>query len=172
MNPAARECLVEFARSRHRRKRRKRDLLRCLGVVNGSDWALAELKVAQQSRDSDAVEFSLMAAFIFGYTADFLVPLTGLCLEDWHFSHENIVTMLGEIADPGTVGLLYRMTSWVPEYLDFDDSRALAHKAIHALGKIESPQAVEALLDVRASGPLLLRGVADRRLQDKGLADA
>ncbi|WP_073814917.1 hypothetical protein [Streptomyces sp. CB02261] len=42
-----------------------------------------------------------------------------------------------------------RRPCWIPEYLDFDENRALAVKAIWALGAIPGTEAREALEDLR-----------------------
>ena len=43
--------------------------------------------------------------------------------------------------DADTLESLYKATQWVPKYLDYDDSRALAVKAIWAIGNIPGPEA-------------------------------
>ena len=58
-----------------------------------------------------------------------MLPVLGSLLsEKWHHSHEDLVTLVGELHDASSVDVLYGATRWVPDYLAFDDSRALAAK--------------------------------------------
>ena len=52
---------------------------------------------------------------------------------------------LGEIGSSTSVEALVHLAEWVPEYLMFDDSRALARKAIWSLGSIGGDKARRAL---------------------------
>ena len=71
-----------------------------------------------------------------------------LAFAPWHFKHEDVVTALGQLKSPKAVEGLQAATKWIPEYLDFDESRALAVKAIWALGCIEGPDADAALREL------------------------
>jgi HEAT repeat protein len=71
--------------------------------------------------------------------------LLELAPADWHRKHEDVVSMLGKLRAPESVDALYLATQWVPEYLNYDESRALARKAVWALGGITTPQAEDAL---------------------------
>ncbi|MBB2749926.1 UNVERIFIED_ORG: HEAT repeat protein [Rhizobium aethiopicum] len=65
--------------------------------------------------------------------------LLQLLQEGWHFKHEDVVSALADLKAPEAVEALYKVTYWVPSYLEFDDARALAVKAIWALGAIADP---------------------------------
>ena len=65
---------------------------------------------------------------------DHLDLLVQLASADWHHKHEDVVSALGQLRSPAAVEALYHAAWWVPDYLDFDESRALAVKAIWALG--------------------------------------
>ncbi|MGO7905730.1 hypothetical protein AB9F35_23480 [Rhizobium leguminosarum] len=97
------------------------------------------------SKIPDDVECALTVGFNFGFTKFSLGPLLQLLEEDWHFRHEDVVAALAELKAPEAVGALYRAAQWVPSYLGFDQTRALAVKAIWALGAIPGPQAQAAL---------------------------
>jgi hypothetical protein len=103
------------------------------------------LAEAIQSKVADDVECALIVGYIFGFTDDHLEPLLKLVSAPWHFKHEDVVTALGQLKSPKAVEGLYAATQWIPEYLDFDESRALAVKAIWALGRINGPDADAAL---------------------------
>lgn len=64
---------------------------------------------------------------------------------DWHLRHEDVIWLLGKYKSPLTVDALDQATQWIPEYLDFDEARALARKAIWALGGTPGPEAEQAL---------------------------
>ena len=52
-------------------------------------------------------------------------------------------------------------------YLEWDESRALARKAIHALGKTPGSEASEALTELTSSGSEIVRETASRVLQHR-----
>jgi hypothetical protein len=62
-----------------------------------------------------------------------------LPIADWHHSHEDVVWHLGEYQGADVISALDHATRWVPDYLDFDENRALARKAIWELGKQPGP---------------------------------
>lgn len=92
------------------------------------------------------------------------------CSEEWHRKHEDVVTALGQLRTPAAVDalrhrrLLYRENQWVPADLDFDDSRALATKAVWALGGTPSDEAERALMRLLDAESQLVRDGARRQL--------
>lgn len=56
-----------------------------------------------------------------------------------------MATALDHLRAPAAVDALYRLAWWVPDYLDWDDTRGLARKAIWGLGQTPGPEAQEAL---------------------------
>lgn len=138
-----------------------------LGVADGAAWALSQLQDAIRRRDSDDVELALVAAGACGVTPAHVDPLVTLAGEDWHESHEEVVSMLGELRAVAAVDALTRLTWHVPDHLEWDESHALGRKAVHALGRIDTPESVSALESVLESGPEPLRDVAGRQLQHR-----
>lgn len=106
------------------------------------------LKEAIANRNGEDVEMALMLGFTFGFITEHLPKLVELEAADWHERHEDVVSALGDLADVNSVGALHHSTQWIPEYLDFDVSRALAVKAIWALGRIKGPEAYAALSEL------------------------
>lgn len=100
---------------------------------------------AIRSKDADEVEYALLVGYTFGFTDDHLASLLELANAPWHSMHEDVVTALGRLKSPRAVEELYAATQWIPQYLDYDESRALAVKAIWALGRIKGPEADAAL---------------------------
>nr|WP_240982708.1 HEAT repeat domain-containing protein [Streptomyces sp. S3(2020)] len=76
--------------------------------------------------------------------------------------------MLGRLRSPQTVPTLVLATRWVPEYLDWDENRALAVKAIWALGAIPGPEAREALEGLRDDEDEIIRENAVKQLARRG----
>ncbi len=104
------------------------------------------LAEAIESKIADDVECALIVGFNFGFTNESLDLLLQLLQEGWHFKHEDVVSALADLKAPEAVEALYEVTHWVPCYLEFDEARALAVKAIWALGAIAGPRAQTVLL--------------------------
>lgn len=120
-------------------------LSRFRGSKDGQQLCSDLLTEAIGSKSADDVEYALMVGYTFGFTDAHLKPLLDLASAPWHFKHEDVVTALGQLKSPKAVEGLHAATKWIPEYLDFDESRALAVKAIWALGRIKGPEAEAAL---------------------------
>jgi transposase len=73
------------------------------------------------------------------------------------------------LRNKGAVESLYRATLKIPLYLKFDDSRALAVKAIWALGRLKDPAADEKLRLLAQSNEPIVREEAANQLRRKGL---
>jgi HEAT repeat protein len=84
---------------------------------------------------------------------------------NWHHKHEDAASALGKLRTPGAVDALYEMTQWVPEYLDFEESRALATKAIWALAGTPGPEAEQALTRLIGSDDEIVRVGAEAQLK-------
>jgi hypothetical protein len=75
---------------------------------------------------------------------------------------------LGELRDSRTVEVLYRAALKLHPYLDYDDSRALAVKAIWALGKLADPAADEKLKLLAQSDQPIVGAEALNQLERRG----
>jgi hypothetical protein len=131
------------------RKNSSEDVLRHFGTTDGRALGLCLLRDAADRQDGLDVEMALSVCATFGFTMDHLDLLVQLASADWHHKHEDVVSALGQLRSPAAVEALYHAAWWVPEYLDFDESRVLAVKAIWALGGTpgaEAEQALERLL--------------------------
>lgn len=140
------------------------DFLRQMGATDGPALGLKLLHDALARRDPVDVEMALIVTDVFGVTDDYLEPLVVLASEDWHFKHEDVVTLLGRLRSPGAIDALYEAAQWVPEYLDFDENRALANKAVRALGAIPGERAEEALKRLLGSDAEVIRNQAAAQL--------
>ncbi len=137
-------------------------------LMRGEDPEEVVRQVLAEAIDSkvpDHIECALIVGFNFGFTQKNLPLLMQILSDSWHFRHEDAVDALATLRSPMAVEALYRATLWVPEYLDFDDSRALASKAIWALGAIDGSEATDALLRLAESGDSFLSQCASEQLK-------
>ncbi|MFC8920780.1 hypothetical protein ACFT5C_34125 [Streptomyces sp. NPDC057116] len=145
------------------------EVLAHFGESDGGALALRLLRDAMERRDADDVEMALLVHFAADAPVEeFVEPLIELFPAYWHKGHEDIVSMLGTLRSPMTVPTLVLATRWVPEHLDFDDCRALAVKAIWALGGIPGPEAREALEGLRDAENEIIRENALKQLARRG----
>lgn len=107
------------------------------------------LEGAYARRSDDDLSCALLIGFVFGFVPGHRPLLQRLIDEDWHTSHEDVVSALVDLRATDNVEALFRATQWVPNYLDFDENRALAVKAIWGLGAIPGVEA-EAKLEILA----------------------
>ena len=139
--------------------------LREFGAADGVDLGLDLLKEAVGRRDPVDVELALVVCFTFGLSDGHLQPLLTLAFADWHQRHEDVASALGQLRSPASVDALVHLTQWVPDYLEFDEARALAVKAIWALGGIGGDAAHWALTSIAGSRCGILADAAVAQLQ-------
>jgi len=145
-------------------------LRRFPSAVEQGRLAARLLEEACKNRNADDLRCAFVIGFKFGFSPEQLDSLPPLLDADWHYDHEDIVSILDDLRSPALVDALYRATQWVPKYLDFDDTRALAGKAIWALGNIGNDEAKERLRAVAHSGDPVLREDAEYQLKRLGEA--
>ena len=126
------------------------------------------LEEAYAERDPIDVECALTVGFSFGLSAACLDVLMQLADADWHHSHEDVVSALDELQDKKAVDVLYRVALKRHEYLAFDKARALAVKAIWALGKISDASADEKLRLLAQSNEEIVKHGAIKQLERRG----
>jgi len=149
---------------------KKRDLesfLGAFGEQDGTRLGLELLADAANRRDPRDLELALIVIDVFGVAEAHREVLSSLVRSDWHVKHEDIVSLLGRLGSPESVADLVFATSWVPEYLSYDENRALARKAIHALGNIPGPEVDGALAQLLSSPDDLVRRQAARALEKR-----
>jgi hypothetical protein len=129
------------------------------------------LKRAVEEQDGVAAEFGLYLGHKFGITPEYLEPLNALADAEWHQRHEDAVAGLAKLHHPSSVEPLYGAARLRPQYLDYDETFALAKKAVHALEAIQTTQAVEKLGQLLSQSPDVVKEYAKRaltRIADKG----
>lgn len=121
-------------------------VLRYFGTDDGPALGRRLLREAVEHRDGTDFELAMIVCSRFDAYDESLLPLfIDQATADWHERHEDVVSRLGKYRSPAAVDALYQSTQWIPEYLDYDESRALARKAIWALGGTPGPEAEQAL---------------------------
>jgi HEAT repeat protein len=148
------------------------DLLRHFDATDGRSLGLSLLRAAIRDRNAVDVEAALIVCSIFGVGSEHLPLLIELVSADWHQQHENVVSLLDRLTAPDAVDALLHAATWVPDYLDYDENRALATKAIWALGKIGTSESRAALQELRYSDDEVVREEAASQIArvDRGNA--
>jgi hypothetical protein len=141
------------------------DVLRHFGTTDGRALGLRLLRDAVDRQDELDLATALIVCFTFGFTMDHLDLLVRLASASWHHKHEDVVSALDELRAPAAVGALYHSAWWVPDYLDFDENRALAVKAIWALGRIPGNEAEQALRRLLTAEDEVVRQAAQAQLE-------
>ena len=140
-------------------------LRRFPSAVEHGKLASRLLEDAYRAQDGDGLECALTIGFAFGFAPEHTKTLCHLVEADWHVRHEDVVSALDKLRSPGTVEALFRVTQWIPKSLEYDDSRALAVKAIWALGKIPGTEAETKLETLARSENTILRQNAVEQLE-------
>jgi hypothetical protein len=140
-------------------------LQRFPSAVEGGRLALHVLEDAFRSRDAEQLQCALVIGFVFGFVPDHVGVLSQLIDADWHYSHEDAVSALDHVRAAGAVEPLFRATQRIPKYLEFDEARALAVKAIWALGNLGSAEARTKLEILAQSGNAILRNVVKEQFE-------
>ena len=145
MTPQERSLVLELAGVPGRDPLPKDEFLRQFGASDGMQLGLTLLRDAVQRRNAEDVEWSLIVCFSFGFLPQHFDLLVDLAFAEWHQRHEDVASALAEFRSPAAVKGLVHLAQWVPQYLDYDDARALAVKAIWGLGAIPGLSARRAL---------------------------
>ena len=122
------------------------------------------LDEAISSKSEDQVDAALLVGSTFGFHKSHLEPLVILSGVPWHKSHEDVVSALQEIGTGDCVESLTHLAQWIPSYLQFDEYRALASKAVWALSKIGSGKARDALSKIAESESGYISALAKEKL--------
>lgn len=132
-------------------------------AIDGRKLCRELLAEAIESRSAEDVEWSLLVGFAFGFTNEHLPLLIELAFAEWHERHEDAVSALGDLNSREAVDALLHSARHIPKYLKFDESRALAVKAIWALGRISGSEADAALNElINDTDPILADAAAEQ----------
>jgi hypothetical protein len=132
---------------------------------NAGKWSLGLLEDAYRATDPDGVMLGLFVGFRFGFLPEHADVLCRLSDAEWHFSHEDVVSAIDEVNIKPAVDVLYRATLKLHPYLAYDDCRALAVKAIWALGNLRDETADEKLRMLAQRDEKILKEAALHQLR-------
>ena len=123
------------------------------------------LEESYEGKKPDDVEYALMFGISFGgFSPEHLDLLCRLSEADWHYKHEDVVTALDKLRDKRAIETLCHSALKRHEYLNYDDARALAVKAIWALGNLNDPSADEKLKLLATNDDKIVRDEAAKQL--------
>jgi len=145
-------------------------LRRFSSAVEHGKLASRLLEDAYRTQDGEDLECALTIGFAFGFAPEHTKTLCCLVEADWHVRHEDVISALDKLHSPETVEALFRATQWIPKSLEYDDSRALAVKAIWALGKIPDTKAETKLEALARSENAILQKNAVEQLKRRHAA--
>jgi HEAT repeat protein len=165
MSPEERSLVMALYVVPGRQPMSRERFLREFGAADGVALGLDLLRDAVDRRDPLDVELALIVGFNYGFSDGHLQSLLTLAFADWHQRHEDVASALGQLRSPASVDALEHLTRWIPAYLEFDEARALAVKAIWALGGINSEAARRALTSIADSPCSILAKAAVAQLQ-------
>ncbi|WP_068082656.1 hypothetical protein [Polycladidibacter stylochi] len=142
------------------------------GISDPISLGVELLSDALTSKTSGEVQSAMIVGFSFGFAEVHIKLLSTLAPEAWHVSHEDIASAFDEIRTPSCVNSLKYLAQWVPDYLDFDEARALGSKAVWALSKIGDPSAIAALQEISISQKDHIGKLAQEKLLELGVSSA
>lgn len=139
------------------------EFLQRFGAQDGVALGLDMLADARDRRDPIDVEMAMIVGDRFGFSGAHLGLLVELAYADWHEKHEDVAAALQMLRAPQSVDALEHLAEWIPAYLEWDENRALATKALWALGAVANDSAKRALENLaRSSDPIVARGARDQ----------
>lgn len=120
------------------------------------------------SKNADQVDFAMSLASYFHYWKPDLVHiLNNLLSEDWHYRHEDIVSLLQGMKSPTSVEALYQTALTKFDYLSYDDLYGLARKCTWALSEINTNESFERLRLLPQTDNAYIRQYANKRLEEQ-----
>lgn len=109
-------------------------------IVSTEKYIEEGLELSLQEKNGDDVELILLLGFKFGFPKKCSAILTKILPHSWHHSHEDIVTILGEMKDSEAACAIYQTAISSYDYLSYDDFSNLGKKCCSSLYSIKSPK--------------------------------
>ena len=132
-------------------------------LTKGSGYAEG-LRDAITKKDAAKVE-ALVDAAIQSDEVDDIIPLMReLCIVNWHFKHEDVVSLLQKYGEVADIPLLENVAGKSFPYQAYDESFGLGRKVTWALADIGGKEAREALERIEAGDNSTIAGYARQRL--------
>lgn len=131
------------------------------------NYILSVLQNAYETKNAEEIDLGLTLPFFdkdFKGSNKYVDILCKLLREPWHHKHEDIAVLLQGLKAPESVDALYEAVFSRFDYLDYDDTYALARKCIHALGDINTEYSREKLKLLASSDIPIIKEKADKQL--------
>ncbi|MFN4002236.1 HEAT repeat domain-containing protein [Microcella sp.] len=145
------------------------DFLKVMDASDGVALGLSLMEDALARRNKDDVGSSISVCNAFGYGTVHLPLFHELSMADWHVGHEDVAWPLDEIGSDESIPFLKHLAEWVPDYLLWDDARALSTKAVWGVAKMGSPAAHAALFELAQSDDPHVVQAANFQIERLGL---
>jgi hypothetical protein len=133
------------------------------GTDDGVALGLRLLSEAIEAERSEDIECSLSLCWGFGFVSEHLPLLVKLTRLDCHINHEDVIRALDfelKFRTPEACDVFYDAVFFVPEYLEWDENRALARKALFGLGNIHSELSEARIREISVCDDEVLRDLA------------
>lgn len=128
------------------------------------------LTCSLDSKSKNDVDVAIYLFYAFEINNEKFVPvLNELLVCSWHEQHENIAMALQKFRSPSSVNNLFQTINTKYQYLDYDDSYALAVKCIWALGDIGNELAKGKLEELLYSPNKIISENAMKQLKRFGI---
>lgn len=117
----------------------------------------------------DAEEVGILDGIIcgLGYSEEHLPLLATLFRQEWHYNHENMVQLLEDFQSDEAIEALAWAAQVRLKYLEYNNSEALARKAIYALARMPGQQARETLQRIADTSHGQRREWAKRKMKEQ-----
>ena len=137
-----------------------------VNIAENPNYFRQLLKEAYDEKNSYDVDYLIYIGFTFNlFTEEYVEILCKLIEASWHEQHENIATLFQFLKSTKSIESLYKTAITHFEYLDYDDSYALAVKCIWALGDINTIEARKKLELLSESDNEIIRNNALKQLK-------
>lgn len=157
MNDNDRKLILELGLNRIS----EQEFLNTFSIDINSNSVMELLIIAYNEKNADDVDYSLTVAYEFNLITERYVDILCKLLEsNWHYKHEDIARALQSLKSPNSIEALYKTSLTKFEYLEYDDSSALARKCTWALGDINTDESKKKL-ELIASNEMLSEEIRD-----------
>ena len=125
------------------------------------------LEIAYNEKNASDLDLIMYVGFAFNlFNYDYIDVLSKLLIEDWHYKHEDIVSVFEDLTPPEVVDILYQTAFKKYKYLACDgDYNSLSQRCLWALRKINTSKALEKLLECSKSDDPYIRKEALMHLE-------
>ncbi len=144
----------------------KTDFLQENDIIHIEDVIEKGLETAYEKKDVENTENFLYLIFKFEvFNKKYVNILNKLLISDWHYKHEDIVTLLQKISSEKSIKYLYDAIELHPEYLEWDDNYAFEVKCVRAIYHIGMEKSYSFLEELCKHTNAVIREMAQRQLK-------